>query len=148
MKFVEHRARRLPGGGALDVDGGGGWDVPDLPAATLQPEAKVEVFAVHEEVRVEESDLVDRLPAHQEAGCRSGVNLGDGVRRHLAEVVSIQSRVVGKQLAETAEAEECREWGRERAPCGQVQAAAGSFQSRTGCAGVLVGVEKLRELRH
>ena len=80
--------RRLLGGLALEVDDIGGV-VPVLPAALQQTVRQVDILAIHEEVLVEESHLVEGLTTEHEERPADDLDATRLVPRQMAHVIAL-----------------------------------------------------------
>ena len=84
---------------ALVVEDAAG-QVPVFVAPLEHAVAEVDVLAIHEEVLVEQSDLVERLSPQEAVGAADDLDGVGLVPRQIAHVVSAQPSAVGEALAE------------------------------------------------
>src|SRR6267378_798224 len=89
--------------------------IADGPAHLSCAQAPVEVFTVHKEALVEQTNAVDDRASNQHARPADRVDFDGPVRIDVGQVVAAKARAVGKRSAETRDAIEGHRRGRERA---------------------------------
>src|SRR5689334_18112357 len=77
------------------------WLVAHAPTSGARSQAEIQILTIHKEPLIEQADLIDNLPSHEQTRAANRVDFDSEIRVDERQVVATESRALWKQPAQS-----------------------------------------------
>ncbi|MBS1272490.1 MAG: hypothetical protein MAGBODY4_01636 [Candidatus Marinimicrobia bacterium] len=83
------------------MDDFGKGDIPNLPPGLVEPVAPVQILTVHKEGLIQQSDLIQGLPADEHKRAAHRVHVGNFILIQISQIIATEEPTVRKEFIES-----------------------------------------------